>query len=305
MALFGKKDNSREEGRGGPLSKRGSAALAKAGAPLTIGGLEEKLLKMFPASQAEEWDRTGLLVGERGLAVTGVAVALDPTVEAIREAAAMGANVLLTHHPAYLAAPDQFSPEPSVALSPGAGVWEAVRSRVALMNFHTALDVSPQAAQMLPNMLGLSFTGTFAEPLPGEKKLGYGQICELRPADKGTDLAHFAARATAVFKRQPRVWGAPDAKVSRVVTATGSLGPVGRAALAAGCDCIVCGEVRYHDALDLSRAGVAIVELGHDVSELGLAAVLAEACQKAGVPVEAITVLNQAENWWLPENIRL
>ena len=84
MALFGKKDNSREEGQGGPLSKRGSAALAKAGAPLTIGGLEEKLLKMFPASQAEEWDRTGLLVGERGLAVTGVAVALDPTVEAIR-----------------------------------------------------------------------------------------------------------------------------------------------------------------------------------------------------------------------------
>lgn len=305
MALFGKKDADCAAETAGPLLKRGSAALAKVPADITVGALEEKLLKMFPASQAEDWDRTGLLVGERALPVTGVAVALDPTVEAIAEAARLGANVLLTHHPAYLAAPAEFSPEPSVAQSSGAGVWEAIRQRVALMDFHTALDVSPQAAKMLPNMLNLSFTGAFAEPLPHDKKLGYGQICELRPEDKGMDLAHFAARATAVFKRQPRVWGAPDAKIGRVVTATGSLGPVGRNALKLGCDCIVCGEVRYHDALDLSRAGISIVELGHDVSELGLTAVLAEACQKAGVPEAAIMVLGQADNWWLPENIRL
>ncbi len=304
MAIFGKNAEDNQP-TAGPLSKRQSAALAKSREALTVGALEEKLLKMFPASQAEDWDRTGLLVGERGLEVSTVAVALDPTVEAIREAAAAGANVLLTHHPAYLAAPDGFSPEKSVAQSSGAGVWEAIRSRVALMDFHTALDVSPQASHMLPNMLNLSFTGKFACPLEGTKKLGYGQICDVHAEDKDMDLAHFAARVTAVFKRQPRVWGAPDARVSRVVTATGSLGNVGRAALAAGCDTIVCGEVRYHEALDLSQAGISIVELGHDVSELGLTAILAEACLKAGVPEGAIVVLNQSDNWWLPESIRL
>lgn len=304
MAIFGKSAEDNQP-TAGPLSKRQSSALAKSHGGLTVGALEEKLLKMFPASQAEDWDRTGLLVGERGLEVTAVAVALDPTVEAIREAAAAGANVLLTHHPAFLAAPDGFSPEKSVALSSGAGVWEAIRSHVALMDFHTALDVSPQASHMLPNMLSLVFTGKVASPLEGTKKLGYGQICDVRPEDGNMDLAHFAARATAVFKRQPRVWGTPDARVSKVVTATGSLGNVGRAALAAGCDTVVCGEVRYHEALDLSQAGISIVELGHDVSELGLTAVLAEACLKAGVPEGDIVVLNQSDNWWLPESIRL
>lgn len=304
MAIFGKSAEDNQP-TAGPLSKRQSSALAKSHGGLTVGALEEKLLKMFPASQAEDWDRTGLLVGERGLEVTAVAVALDPTVEAIREAAAAGANVLLTHHPAFLAAPDGFSPEKSVALSSGAGVWEAIRSHVALMDFHTALDVSPQASHMLPNMLSLVFTGKVASPLEGAKKLGYGQICDVRPEDGNMDLAHFAARATAVFKRQPRVWGAPDARVSKVVTATGSLGNVGRAALAAGCDTVVCGEVRYHEALDLSQAGISIVELGHDVSELGLTAILAEACLKAGVPEGDIVVLNQSDNWWLPESIRL
>ncbi|MCI8366458.1 MAG: Nif3-like dinuclear metal center hexameric protein [Eggerthellaceae bacterium] len=304
MALFGKKQEVEEEAAG-PLSKRQTSELAKTHPSLTIGALEEKLLKTFPAAWAEDWDRTGLLVGERGLPVEKVAIALDPTVGAIRESAAMGANVLLTHHPAYLTAPDAFAPEASVAQCPGAGVWEAIRSRVALMDFHTALDVSPQASRMLPNMLNLAFTGKFAEPSPEGKKLGYGQICEVHPEDKDMDLAHFAARVTAVFKRQPRVWGAPDAKVTRVVTATGSLGPVGRKALELGCDCVVCGEIRYHEALDLSQAGMSIIELGHDTSELPLTAILAEACLKAGVPDDRIVVLNQSDNWWLPETIRL
>ncbi|MEE0704942.1 MAG: Nif3-like dinuclear metal center hexameric protein, partial [Adlercreutzia sp.] len=93
------------------------------------------------------------------------------------------ANVLVTHHPAFLAAPDNFAPEASVALSSGAGVWAAIRHQVALMDFHTALDVSPQAARVLPGMLGLRFTGRFAEPLAGSRRKGYGQISEVPAND--------------------------------------------------------------------------------------------------------------------------
>ena len=37
--------------------------------------------------------------------------------------------------------------------------------------------------------------------------------------------------------------------------------------IAAGCDCVVTGELGYHDMLDLSQAGVSCVCLGHDESE--------------------------------------
>ena len=50
---------------------------------------------------------------------------------------------------------------------------------------------------------------------------------------------------------------------------------------------------------------MAVIELGHDVSELPLAAVLAEALARVGVPAEAVTLVDQSENWWTPEAVRV
>lgn len=278
-----------------------------------MGLLEEELLRAFPARYAADWDRTGLLVGERALPVRALAVALDPTVEAIEEAAAAGANVLLTHHPAFLDPPTEFSPEPSVALSSGASVWAAIRNGVALMDFHTALDVSPRGQRVLPQMLGLLPLGAVVEPVadaPSEgPAIGYGTLCEAPEAESvPRTVGQLAARCTAVFGRAPRVWGDPDAPLSVVVTAGGSAGHLGQAALklpGREVSCLVAGEVRYHAALDLATAGMAVIELGHDASELPLTAVLAEAAAAAGVPETAIFMIDQRHNWSYPEAIRL
>lgn len=296
------------------LSKRSAHDLARPQKELTIGSLEEALLRTFPARYAAEWDRTGLLVGERGLPVRKVAVALDPTVAAIEEAAAVGANVLLTHHPAFLDPPTEFSPEPSAALSSGACVWAAIRDRVALMNFHTALDVSPRGQRVLPQMLGLRPLDAVVEPAgetaaKANPAIGYGTLCAVPKTDDAPrTVGRLAARCTAMFGRAPRVWGEFDAPIETVVTAGGAAGHLGHAALGLRdrkVDCLVTGEVRYHAALELAAAGMAVIELGHDVSELPLTAVLAEAAAHAGVPDTAIFMMDQRHNWSYPEAIRL
>lgn len=286
------------------IVKRGAKLLSKTDAHRTVGGLEAHLLKLFPADTAETWDRTGVLVGERAMPLSKVAITLDPTVAAIEEAARAGADVLLTHHPAYLSAPESFAPARSVAQNAGAGVWAAIRNGVALMCFHTALDVSRQAQGVLPELLGLEATGKVLSPLPSQPTLGYGQVCAALKGE-ALSLAHLAARCTSVFGRAPRVWGRMDAQVRTVATATGSASNVGGLALAAGMDCLVCGEVRYHDALDLSQAGLCIIELGHDVSEFPLTAVLADAVASYGVGTDRIVILDQTANWAYPESIRL
>ena len=68
---------------------------------------------------------------------------------------------------------------------------------------------------------------------------------------------------------------------------------------------LVAGEVKYHEALALAEAGLAIIELGHDVSELPFAAVLAAAVRRVGVSEESIKVLDQGDNWTLPETTRM
>lgn len=277
--------------------------LSKNSLTLTVGSLERLLLADFPRSDAEDWDKMGLLVGDPAQLVSKVAVALDPTMGTITAAQEMGANVLVTHHPAFLHGPDSFAPASSVAINPGAGVWKAIESGVALMNFHTALDVSPRAQRVLPKMLGLTFRRVLC-PLPNSVEKGYGQVCDFGN-EPSLNLEQISARCTAVFGRAPRVWGDFSRDLSVVVTCTGSLGDVGRAALRAQADCVICGEARYHEALDLAQAGLCVIELGHDASEQPLTRVLSSAVNAAGVPREDITILDASDTWAYPDNVRL
>lgn len=286
------------------LAKRNSGTISKQGNPQTVGALEQALLASYPAEDAEEWDRTGITVGDPADLVRGVAVALDPTIEAVHAAADAGANVLLTHHPAFLEPIGSFRPAASVAENPGALVWAAIKEGVSLISYHTALDVSADAQRMLPGMLSLSFQRVL-EPTDPSGAKGYGQVCAVGEADGSLTLAQLAARCTSVFGRQPRVWGDFGRPLARIVTTTGSAGSLGRACLRERIDCLVAGEVKYHEALALAEAGLAIIELGHDVSELPFAAVLAAATRRAGVPEDAIKVLDQGDNWTLPETTRM
>lgn len=287
------------------IQKRTSPLPAKGAKRVTAGSLEAALLRTFPAEDAESWDMTGLYVGERAMPLSKVALALDPTVAAIAQASAIGAQALVTHHPAYLEPPATFSPEAPGALEPGCAVFAAIRNGVALMCFHTALDVSPKAQKALPAMLGLEYRGRVAQPLASDMRKGYGQLCRIPGQEGSLTLGQLGARCTSVFGRAPRVWGDLAAPIEELVTATGSAGGIGADCLRAGAQCLICGEVRYHDALALSQAGLSIIELGHDLSELPLVAVLADAVAHAGIPREAIAIVDQSQNWAYPEAIRL
>lgn len=290
---------------GEAIAKRASQVLAKPKAQLTIKDLEQHLLKQFPAEDAEDWDRTGMLVGEGALPVKKVAIALDPTVNAIEEASRSGADVLLTHHPLFIEAPTDFHPESSPALSSGAGVWAAIRSHIAVMSFHTTLDVSKQAQLLLPNMLGLSYKKPLA-PIDGSRSKGFGQICKVPPIDgKPQTLAQLSAKCLAVFGRAPRTWGDPDRIIDTAIAFGGSAASFASQALASDSDAIICGEMRYHTALELMEAGMAVIELGHDASELPLLAILARSAVDAGIDEKDIIVIDQSSNWWYPESIRL
>ena len=293
-----------EDGNGMELTKVQAGEIAKPAKQLAVGELELALLARFPREDAEPWDRTGLLVGDPLAQVSGVAVALDATLGAIRAAAGFGANVLLTHHPAFLDPPEAFSPSRDIASAAGVNVFTAAQLGVALMNFHTALDANLPATRLFSHMLSLDFERLLL-PRDDDAEKGYGQLCAVRESDKPFTLARLAARCTSVFNRTPRVWGDMSAKVERVVVANGSAGEVADACLPAQADCLVCGEIKYHAALEASQAGLAIVELGHDVSELPLVALLAQAAIDAGVAPDDVFVLDQSTNWSMPDATRI
>ena len=57
------------------------------------------LNSIAPFETQENWDNSGMLVGDMNAEVKKVAVVLDITHEEIKKAKAIGANLIISHHP--------------------------------------------------------------------------------------------------------------------------------------------------------------------------------------------------------------
>lgn len=260
---------------------------------MLVGELEQKLLELVPADAAEDWDRTGMLVGNPNDEVRGIAVALDPNNAALDFAQNHGANVLLTHHPLFLDPPTEVKPFGQTLQAPGVHIWNAISRGISIISFHTALDANPIAANAMSRYFNVQATGQILEPLAGWDDYGYGRICQAG----NVPLSDLAETCAKVFGRKPRVWGSPEHVVSRVCFWTGAAGEAPAACLAQSVDTLVCGEVNYHRALDACELGLNIVELGHDASEQVLCPVLVELAQRAGIGDDSIHLMRLPQNW--------
>lgn len=118
---------------------------------ITVRDIVAFLDERFPFAWAEPWDRVGLAVGDPATRVENVFVTLDPTHDAISMAVAHGANVVVTHHPAFL--------DPLRALTPSgpaAAAFHAASLGIALIACHTNLDRAPDGAAALPHAVRLA-----------------------------------------------------------------------------------------------------------------------------------------------------
>ena len=66
---------------------------------LKIKDLTQYLDKVAPPAYKESYDNVGLLVGTPQEEITGVLVSLDVTEEVVEEAAQLGCNLIVSHHP--------------------------------------------------------------------------------------------------------------------------------------------------------------------------------------------------------------
>ncbi len=264
----------------------------------TVGELVDYLFSCFPEQYCEPWDRCGLLVGNSTAPVHGVAIALDPWVTTIHRAADAGCNVLLTHHPAYLDAPDRLVDRQTGGGDPAARAIAAIERGVSLVAMHTNLDRSPLAIQVLLSEYGLDHEG---EMMPSHEGLpGFGCL-GTPPRSKGEmTLSDLAERCIDADGRRPRVWGDPDLVLGTVAIANGSSSSLMSAIVGSGADCVITGEMSYHAACELVSFGIGLIELGHDVSERPLLECLRETVESNPAFAFNVRMMDPGIGWWQP-----
>jgi len=113
-----------------------------------------------PSSFQEEWDNSGLILGDPSMEVTGIMVSLDTTYKVLQEALANQCNLIISHHPLIFRGITKITP----ALPEFQIIQEAIQKQIAILALHTNLD---NRADSLNHFLG--------------RKLGLEKIRILQP----------------------------------------------------------------------------------------------------------------------------
>ena len=96
-----------------------------------------KVIEDFaPLSIQEGWDNSGLCVGSPEDEVTSVLLGLDCTPELVDEAAACGADMIVTHHPLIFKGVRKITPDDRTGLA----IIKAIKAGIAIYAAHTSAD---------------------------------------------------------------------------------------------------------------------------------------------------------------------
>lgn len=225
------------------------------------------LNSIAPFETQEDWDNSGMLVGDMNAEVKKAAVVLDITHEEIKKAKAIGANLIISHHPVI------FNPIKSV--TKGSVPYELVASSINALCCHTPLDIADGGTNdSLAELLGINVTRaddpilrlgtvepTTAQELAG--KIANTLNTKVRYADAGKTIKKIAICTGAGCS---------------LIEAAGEI------------DAFITGDASHHNFLDCVQAGITLIAAGHYETEIIVVPVLVKKLQAQFPDIEIINI---------------
>ncbi len=218
---------------------------------------------LYAPELAEDWDAVGLACGVPDAPVRSVLFAIDPVMPVVEEAARLGADLIVTHHPLFLRGVHSVA----ATTAKGAVVHRLISNGIALFTAHTNADhAAGGVADALAATVGLVDCRPLV-PQAGRPELGTGRIGRLTEA---VTLEQFAEHVAAVLPQTAagvRVAGDPQQTVQTVAVCGGS-GDAFLADAARVADVYLTADLRHHRAQDhLADGGCALIDVAHWASE--------------------------------------
>jgi len=131
---------------------------------MTVREVTSILESFAPLAFQEDYDNSGLIVGDANMEVTGVLLTIDVTPQVVAEAVAGGANLIVAHHPVIFKGLKRITGKSYVEQV----VVNAIKNNVAIYAAHTNIDsVQGGVSFKMAEVLGLTSTQVLS-PLTGQ-----------------------------------------------------------------------------------------------------------------------------------------
>ena len=222
---------------------------------MTVKQLYSILNSNIPTSLSCEWDNDGLMCcPDADAPVRRVLVALDVTERVVDTAIEGGYDLIVSHHPLVFKGIKSVNGADPVARK----LLKLIKHGISVFSFHTRLDaLSGGVNDVLADALGIADAVSFGEE--GIGKIGF--------LPEPVDAREFAERVKTALGADAVLLSDAGVLCHRVAVLGGSGGDDLGAAIAAGADTYVSGELKFHQLNDAPELGVNLIEAGHFFTE--------------------------------------
>ena len=250
----------------------------------------EAMEAIAPVSLALSYDNVGLLIGPDHDEIHSVLVALDLTVDTASEAALIGADLVLTHHPIMFQPVHRILPDDPET----AAAYILIRNGIGHFAAHTNLDAAPEGINdCLCDLIGLRNV-SIAGP---DNVVRIGSLPETRK------LGDLARSLSALLGGGMSIVGGADKLVRKGAICSGSGNGLFQTVSASGADFLLTGEIKHSEAVLYRNADIGVILGGHYETETVILPRLISRLQEKCIDVKfsltrsEISPFSRQEDW--------
>lgn len=239
---------------------------------IKVGDIFEYLNELAPVSLKMDFDNVGLLVGDAAENVSKCLISLDITDEVIDEAALIGADLIVSHHPLIFNAVKSVTADDLV----GRKIITLVRNNISAICMHTNLDIANggvndalMAALSVQPQRWLELCGTDENG----NAVGCGRIGEL---EHPMQFESFLKLCKTALNANGLRYHYAGKSVKKLAVMGGSGGSSLMDAVSAGCDTYVTSDIKYNSFLDAKELDINLIDADHFCTENVIVPALAD-----------------------------
>ena len=240
-----------------------------------------------PRSAQEEWDNSGMQVGDTGRDIQSVLLTTDVTTDVVNEAIDLGCQLIISHHPVLFHGLKQVCGQ-----TPQARIVEmAIKHDIAIYSAHTNLDSVPggintRLAEKLDirevRMLAVSHQPSelSIQDSVVSGQIGLGVIGVLPEPMRYTDfIARVRELLDCTYVRYTRP---AHEMIERVALCGGSGAEFIGEAIQQGADVYLTADCKYHEFQD-AEGQIGLIDIDHWISERHAREIFADILKPLGV----------------------
>lgn len=228
-----------------------------------------------PSYTQESWDNSGVQIACSDAEIYKVLTSLEMTEEIIDEACDNNVDVIITHHPLIFGGIKKIDYRDMT----GSYIVKLLNAGISVYSSHTPFDkVEGGNNDYLADLIGLKDISGFTVGDDVDMIGRVGMLEEPMPLAAMVDLL---SEVLDIDPEQIRSVGAPDKSLTTVGICTGAGADLMGLAIENGCDVLITGDVKYHEAQEAKARGIALIDAGHYGTEKTFAHNFAEKLRQA------------------------